>query len=244
MKAIFKREFNAYFKTPLGYIFIGLFIAFASIMFFNFNINANTSIMTNYFTMICYVFIVAVPLLTMKMFSEERKLKTDQLLLTAPVKVKDIVLGKFLSGLALLAIPVVFTLVFMIVLAKYGHPPVVQSMVGYFGILLYGAMLISMGMFISTLTNSQVIAAVFTMTLVAVLSLVGGFTLDFTTVFHGNVLILGKFLNGVISFLDINKRFYDFAKGTLNLVPIVYFLSITALFVLLTVRVIERRRWR
>lgn len=244
MKAIFKREFNAYFKTPLGYIFVGLFIAFASVMFFTFNINANTSVMTDYFTMICYVFIVAVPLLTMKMFSEERKLKTDQLLLTAPVKVKDIVLGKFLSGLALLAIPVVFTLVFMIVLSQYGNPPIIQSMVGYFGILLYGAMLISMGMFISTLTQSQVIAAVFTMALVGVLSFAGSFALDFTTVFHGKILFLGKFLNGTINFLDINKRFYDFAKGTLNLVPMVYFLSITALFNLLTVRVIERRRWR
>ncbi len=244
MKAIFKRELSAYFKTPLGYIFVGLFFAFCALMFFNFNMNKNTSIMTNYFTNICYVFIVIVPLLTMKMFSEERKLKTDQLLLTAPVKVTDIVLGKFLSGLVVLGISVAATLVFLIVLAIYGNPPVIQSLVGYFGIMLYGAMLIAIGMFVSTLTQNQVISAVITMAIVAVLSLFSAINFDFTTALGGKIVFLGRFLNGAVNFIDINARFNDFAQGILNVVPIVYYLSITALFVLLTVRVIERRRWR
>ncbi|MBQ3181709.1 MAG: ABC transporter permease subunit [Clostridia bacterium] len=244
MKAIFNREFNAYFKTPLGYIFVGLFFAFCALMFFNFNMNSNTSIMTNYFTNICYVFIVIVPLLTMKMFSEERKLKTDQLLLTAPVKVTDIVLGKFLSGLLVLGISVALTLIFLIVLAIYGNPPVIQSLVGYFGIILYGAMLIAIGMFVSTLTQNQVISAVITMAIVGVLSLFSAINFDFTTALGGKLVFLGRFLNGAVNFIDINARFYDFAQGILNVVPIVYYVSITALFVLLTVRVIERRRWR
>ncbi len=244
MKAIFKREFNAYFKTPLGYVFVGLFFAFASLVFFTFNMNANTSIMTNYFVNICYIFIIIVPLLTMKMFSEERKLKTDQLLLTAPVKVKDIVLGKFLSGLCVLGISVGATLVFLLVLARYGNPPEIQSLVGYFGIMLYGMMLISIGMFVSTLTQNQVISAVATMAIVGVLSFAGTLKLDFATALGGKLLFLGKILNGLINFIDINARFYDFAQGILNIVPIVYYVSITALFVLLTVRVIERRRWR
>lgn len=244
MKAIFKREFNAYFKTPLGYLFIGLFFCFASVVFFMYNINAKTAIMTDYFTYICYIFVVAVPLLTMKMFSEERKLKTDQLLLTAPVKVSDIVFGKFLSGLAVLGISVAATLFFLFVLGMYGNPPVVQSLVGYFGVLLYGTMLISMGMFISTLTQNQVISAVSTLALVGVLTFIGMTNFDFTDAINGKLLFLGKLLNGAVGFLDISARFHDFAKGTLNLVPVVYFASITALFILLTVRVIERRRWR
>lgn len=244
MKAIFKRELNAYFKTPLGYIFAGLFFAFCALMFFTFNLNANTSIMTKYFTNICYVFIVIVPLLTMKMFSEERKLKTDQLLLTAPVKVTDIVLGKFLSGLAVLGISVALTLVFLVVLGIYGNPPVIQSLVGYFGIMLYGAMLIAIGMFVSTLTQNQVISAVITMAIVGVLTLVGAVNFDFTTALGGKLVIFGKILNGAVNFIDISARFNDFAQGILNVVPIVYYLTMTALFVLLTVRVIERRRWR
>lgn len=244
MKAIFKRELNAYFKTPLGYIFAGLFFAFCALMFFTFNLNANTSLMTKYFTNICYVFIVIVPLLTMKMFSEERKLKTDQLLLTAPVKVTDIVLGKFLSGLAVLGISVALTLVFLVVLGIYGNPPVIQSLVGYFGIMLYGAMLIAIGMFVSTLTQNQVISAVITMAIVGVLTLVGAVNFDFTTALGGKLVIFGKILNGAVNFIDISARFNDFAQGILNVVPIVYYLTMTALFVLLTVRVIERRRWR
>lgn len=244
MKAIFKRELNAYFKTPLGYIFAGLFFAFCALMFFTFNLNANTSIMTKYFTNICYVFIVIVPLLTMKMFSEERKLKTDQLLLCAPVKVTDIVLGKFLSGLTVLGISVALTLVFLVVLGLYGNPPIIQSLVGYFGIMLYGAMLIAIGMFVSTLTQNQVISAVITMAIVGVLTLVGAVNFDFTTALGGKLVILGKFLNGAVDFIDIGARFNDFAQGILNVVPIVYYLTMTALFFLLTVRVIERRRWR
>ena len=244
MKAIFKREFNAYFKSPLGYIFIGLFVSFASLMFLSNTVTFGTSDMTNYFGYVCYIFIVAVPLLTMKMFSEERKLKTDQLWLTAPVKISQVVLGKFLSALAVLGITVGITLVFLVFLSFYGNPAVVQSLVGYIGIILYGAMLISIGMLISALTQNQVISAVLTLAIVGLLTFVGSMGFDFTGLFDGAFAFLGTALNGLVEFLNINGRFVDFAKGILNVVPIVYFASITALFVLLTVRVIERRRWR
>lgn len=244
MKAIFKREINAYFKSPVGYVFVGLYLAFSALMFMMNNVLFGTSYMTGYFSYMCYIFIVIVPVLTMKMFSEERKLKTDQLLLTAPVKVFDIVLGKFLSAFLVLAISVGITLLYFVFLKFYGNPAVIQSLIGYLGILLYGAMLISIGMFISTLTQNQIISAISTLAILGVLSFIEGFTLDFTGFFNGNLLFIGKFLNGAVDFLAINVRFYDFAKGILNFVPLVYFLSITALFILLTARVIERRRWR
>ncbi len=244
MKAIFKREFEAYFKSPLGYIFLALFLAFSALVFFATNVNYGTTIMTQYFMSICYIFVVAVPLLTMKLFSEERKLKTDQLLLTAPVKVTEIVMGKFLSAMAVLGIAIGITLLYLVFMALYGNPAVVQSLVGYLGVLLYGAMLTAMGMFISTLTQSQVVAAIATLALVGFLSFAGGLRIDFTTLFTGAFSFLGTFLNGALAFIDINARISDFAAGTLNIVPLVYFLSITALFILLTVRVIEKRRWR
>lgn len=244
MKAIFKRELESYFKSPLGYLFLGLFLAFSSLVFLSSNVVMGTAIMTNYFQSVCYIFVVAVPLLTMKMFSEERKLKTDQLLLTAPVKVTEIVLGKFLSGLAVLGIGVAITLLYLLFVNIYGSPVVAQSLVGYVGIMLYGGMLIAMGMFISALTQSQVIAAVSTLALVGVLSFIGMLSVDFSSLFNGAFAFVGKFLNGAQNFLDINARFADFAAGTLNIVPLFYFVSITALFILLTVSVIERRRWR
>ncbi len=244
MKAIFKRELESYFKSPLGYLFLGLFLAFSSLVFMTTCVLNQTAIMSNYFGTVCYIFVVAIPLLTMKMFSEERKLKTDQLLLTAPIKVSEIVLGKFLSGLAVLGIGVAVTILYLFFVKIYGNPLIAQSLVGYIGIMLYGGMLIAMGMFISALTQSQVIAAVSTLALVGVLSFIGSFSIDFSSLFNGTFSFIGTFLNGAQKFLDINARFKDFAAGTLNIVPLFYYISITALFILLTVRVIERRRWR
>lgn len=244
MKAIFKRELSSYFKSPLGYVFLGLFISYSALMFMFSTVPYQTSNMGNYFISVCYIFIIAVPLLTMKMFSEERKQKTDQLWLTAPVKVSSVVMGKFLSGLSVLAIGVAATLVFLVFLALYGNPAVLQSLVGYVGMLLYGAMLIAMGMFISSLTQNQIISAVITLAAVGVFSIVPTMGIDFSGLFDGAFSFIGVALNGLLEFMDINARFYDFAKGTLNIVPLVYFVSITALFVFLTVCVIERRRWR
>lgn len=244
MKAIFKREFASYFKSPIGYIFIGLFLAFSSLIFMTTNISYGTTSMTNYFVTNCYIFIVAVPLLAMKMFSEERKLKTDQLLLTAPVKVTEIVLGKFLSGLAVLGIAVLATVIYLPFMKIYGNPAIAEAIVGYIGIFLYGAMLISIGMFISSLTQSQVISAIATLAVVALLMMAGSINVDFTLLFNRAFGFLGTFLNGALEFLNVSERFYDFASGTLNIVPLVYFLSFTALFILLTVNKIEKRRWR
>lgn len=244
MKAIFKREFASYFKSPLGYIFLGLFWAFSAYVFMSTNAAYRTTIMAGYFTTIVFIFIVAIPLLTMKMFSEERKQKTDQLLLTSPVSVAEIVFGKFLSGLSVLAIGVLGTLFYLIFMKLYGNPAVAESIVGYVGVLLYGAMLISMGMYISSRTQNQVISAIATLALVGILYLSGSFAFDFSSLFNGAFSFIGKFLNGVVSFININARFADFASGTLNIVPLIYFLSITALFILLTIRAIEKRRWR
>lgn len=244
MKAIFKREFASYFKSPIGYIFIGLFFAFSSLIFMTTNILYGTTSMTNYFVTNCYIFIVAVPLLTMKMFSEEKKLKTDQLLLTAPVKVTEIALGKFLSALAILGIAVLSTVIYLPFMKIYGNPAILESVIGYIGIFLFGAMLVSIGMFISNLTQSQVISAIATLAVVAVLMMAGSINLDFTLLFNGVFGFLGAFLNGALEFLNVTERFYDFASGTLNVVPLVYFVSFTALFILLTVNTIEKRRWR
>lgn len=244
MKAIFKRELSSYFKSPLGYIFLGLFVAYSSLMFLFSTVPYQTSDMRNYFISVCYIFILAVPLITMKMFSEERKQKTDQLWLTAPVEVSSVVMGKFLSAFSVLAIGVLGTLIFLVFLAFYGNPATVQSLVGYIGILLYGAMLISMGMFISSLTQNQIISAVITLAVIGIFSIVPTMGIDFSGLFDGAFSFVGVALNGILSFIDINARFYDFAKGTLNIVPLVYFISITALFIFLTVCVIERRRWR
>ncbi|MBE7022272.1 MAG: ABC transporter [Ruminococcaceae bacterium] len=244
MTAIYKRELRSYFKNPVGYIFLSAFIFFASLMFVFINLNSQQTSLSGFFSNVSLIFVFVIPVLTMRLFSEERKSKTDQLLLTAPVRVTDIVFGKFLAAATVLLIGVVATMLFIPIMERYGTPDVTESLVGYFGLLLMGLLFVSLGMFMSSITESQVIAAVSTLVIIFFLWFIGGLSLQFSEMLTGWLSWLGKFLDWLLDFISINNRFYDFTLGTLNLVPVFYFVSLTGLFVFLTIRVIERRRWK
>lgn len=244
MQAIFKREFRAYFKSPIGYIFLGAFIFYASLMFVMINLNAQSTALTGFFSNISLIFVFIIPIITMRLFSEERKSKTDQLLLTAPVKVSGIVLGKFFAAAAVLLISVVATMFFILIMKMYGSPAVGEAVVGYFGLFLIGLLFISIGMFMSSLTESQVVSAVSTLAILFFLWFLANLNMNFSSILQGGWAWLGKVLDWLLDFLSINKRYYDFSIGTLNFVPIFYFVSLTALFNLLTIRMVEKRRWR
>jgi len=200
--------------------------------------------MTNYFSNVSLMFVFVIPILTMRLFSEERKNKTDQLLLTAPIKVTDIVLGKFLAAGTVLLIGTVITTLFLPIMNFYGSPDIAESLIGYLGIFLLGLLFVSLGMFLSSITESQVIAAISTLVVIFFLWFVGNMNLQFSTILTGIFSWLGAFLDWFMNFISINNRLYDFTLGTLNIVPLFYFISLTALFVFLTVSVIERRRWK
>lgn len=244
MKAIYKRELKAYFKTPLGYIFLAAFFLFSSLMFALTNLMMQQTAMSGYFSNISLIFVFVIPILTMRLFSEERKSKTDQLLLTAPVRVMDIVLGKFFAAATLLLIGVAASCLFVPVMELYGTPAIAESLIGYLGLLLMGLFFVSLGMFMSTITESQVIAAVSTLAVIFLIWLLGSVSLQFTEILTGAWAWLGKALDWLLDFISINNRLYDFTLGTLNLVPVFYFVSLTGLFIFLTIQVIERRRWK
>jgi len=244
MTAIYKRELRSYFKNPVGYIFLSAFIFFSALMFSFINLSAQQTSLSGFFSNVSMIFVFVIPVLTMRLFSEERKSKTDQLLLTAPVKVTDIVFGKFLAAATVLLIGVAATTLFIPIMELYGTPAITESLVGYFGLLLMGLFFVSLGMFMSSITESQVIAAVTTLVIIFFVWFVGGLNLKFSEMFPVWLTWLGKFLEWLSSFISVNKRFYDFTLGTLNLVPVFYFLSLTGLFIFLTIRVIERRRWK
>ncbi len=244
MKAIYKRELRAYFKTPIGYIFLAAFIFFASLMFVFMNLNQQSTTMTGYFSNVSLVFIFIIPVLTMRLFSEERKSKTDQLLLTAPVRVYEIVLGKFLAALSVLFVAVFASLFFIPVMKLYGTPQVAESLIGYLGLFLMGMLFVSLGMFLSSVTESQVIAAVSTLAILFALWFLGNINIVFSEILTGGLSFLGKGLDWIINFISIKNRFFDFTLGTLSFVPIFYFVSLTALFVILTVQSVEKRRWK
>lgn len=248
MQAIYKRELRAYFKSPLGYIFLFAYFFVASAMFVAINLFlTQRTTMTAFFSYVSLVFIFTIPVLTMRLFAEERKSKTDQLLLTSPVRIIDIVLGKFLAASTVLLIGVAASTVYIPVMELYGTPAVAECLIGYLGLFLMGLFFVAFGMFMSSLTESPVIAAISTSVVILflwLLGLMGLADLQLVRVMPLSLTWLGAALDWLLNFVSITSRLTDFTIGTLNVVPVFYFVSLTALFLFLTVRIIERRRWK
>lgn len=233
MKAIFSKEFKSYFLSPIGYIFTAVFMILATMFFLNGSLMYRIADISVIFSNINIVYLFLVSILTMRSFSEERNKKTDQLLLTAPCSIGEIVIGKYLAAMATLGVTVVISFVFPIVLCMFGNPPISEIIGSYVGFVLLWGAFIAIGIFISSLTESQMISAVFTF---GVLLLV--YFMD--DIASG---VSNKALASVLSWFSLMNRYYEFQRGILNVVSIVYYLSFIGVFLFLTVQGIERRRW-
>ena len=233
MTAIFKKEFKTYFLSPVGYIFVGVFMALAG-MFFSSGIlmsqQADISLM---FSDINVVYLFLASLLTMRLLSEEKNKKTDQLLLSAPVSITEIVLGKYLAAMAVFGVTMLLSLIFPAIMFMYGEPALSEVIGSYIGFILLWGAFISIGVFISALTESQVIAAVFTFA--------GLLLIYFISWFESSVknVIAQK----IIGWFSLLSRYSEFQSGILNVENIIYYLSFIFVFLFLTVRVIDKRRY-
>ena len=159
MFAIFKREIRAYFLTPIGYLFMGLFLLFTGIFYFFNNLLQGRSQYAGFLGSVLIICLFALPILTMRLFSEEKKQKTDQLLLTSPVSITGIVCGKFLAALAVYCATLAFTALYAVVIAVYGDLQTWETLGSYVGFIFLGACYISVGLFVSALTENQFTAA-------------------------------------------------------------------------------------
>ena len=161
MLAIFKREMRSYFTSPVGYMFCAIFFAVSGFLFMLNTVQAGEeSNYAGYFSIILFLFIVIIPLLTMKLVSEETKMKTDQLLMTAPITLADIVFGKFLAALTMFGGSfIISSAIYYIPLAMYGNPNLALYIGCVIGVFLVGSAFISIGIFISSLTENQFISA-------------------------------------------------------------------------------------
>ncbi len=162
MIAIFKKELKAYFSTPAGYIFMGFFLLMTGFFFVEINLLPGNPDYNNLLGNNSFLFMLVVPILTMRLISEESKQKTDQLLLTSPLKIIEIVCGKYLAALAIFLITLLVTCIYPFMLGFGGFVAVVQTIGGYLGSFLLGACFIAIGLFISALTENQIVAAVVT----------------------------------------------------------------------------------
>ncbi len=232
MKAIFKRELRAYFTSMLGYIFLTMFLVLTGVLFYLNNVYFGVTSVKNFFDLLTTWAIFIIPLLTMRLYAEDRKLKTDQLLLTAPVSVRSVVLGKFFAAFTVLMAAVVITLIYIVVISFFGTVNWAETISCYVGFILLCTVVLAIGGFMSSLTDSQIVAAVSTYAVLIV------------TVFLGNIASAASgVLKTALLWISPTERFLDFAMGILDPSALVYYLSLTVLFLFLTVNVTERRRF-
>ncbi len=235
MLAIYKREMLSYFTSPIGYVFIAVFLAVNSLLFSLFTLLAGEgSSVGSYFSFIMFIFIILVPMLTMKMFSEERKTRTEQLLLTSPISLMGMVFGKFLAAFSMFAGTYIFgNLINFSLLYKYGTPNTATLISNSVGILLIGAAFIAIGLFVSALTENQIVAAIGTMGILLFMLLVNFF----------NSFIESYAIRSILSWISVFSRFSNFTYGILDTAALIYYFSICFIFIFLTVRIYEKRRW-
>ena len=258
MFAIFKRDFVSYFTTPIGYVFMAIFLAVNGGLFSLMTLQSGAeATVSGYFSMVIIILAIVIPVLTMKSFAEEKKQKTEQLLMTAPVSIGKVVMGKFLSVYSIFSGTFILGTVFNFTVyhefADSLYLWVVEdakregaitrwdvfshfalSIIGpTIAVLLIGAAFAAIGIFISSLTENQLIALIGT---IAIL-------LGFMFIASFNALIPFAPVREVLEWLSVYSRYGNFMYGVFDFAAIVYYISICFVFLFLTVRVYEKRRW-
>lgn len=224
MWAVFKKELKTYFLSPIGYISIGIFMVMYSIFFYITTIAYGSVDMGNlYYATARYGLLLMIPLLTMRMFSEERKNGTEQLLLTSPRSVTSIVLGKFLAAVAVILITLLFSIIYSVIVSFFGNVNIPTLIATIIGFLLVAMAAISIGMLASSITENQIISAIIT---VAIL-VAPWFLVEMSSIF---------------SSIDLMDKFMKFPYGLISISDVVSLLSITVMCTLITIILIKRRK--
>ena len=233
MLAIYKKEMRTYFTTPVGYVFIAVFLAVSGFVFAFSTFQMQTSDVSGYFQLMIFGYIVIIPLLTMRSFAEERRTRTEQLLMTSPVTIPAMVFAKFLAAFTMFAGTVLLSCLYYLPLFNYGEPNVGRAVGCLIAMLLLGMCFIAVGIFVSTLTESTVTASIGTMAILLVFVVAAIF----------NNLINSYVIRSVLSWISVYSRYVNFTYGIFDIAAVVYYISITAVFLFLAIRVYERRRY-
>ena len=233
MTAIIKRELSSYFNSAIGYIVLAVFTFFSGLFFYMYCLLSNTTSMSYVFLSMLMIVMLVIPIITMRSFSEERKQKTDQALLTAPISLTEMVLGKFIGAFLLYCICNAVYVIYILIIACYASPDWAVFLTTMLGMLLMGGALIAVDLFISALTESQVIAAVISIGVGLLIYMLDSLS----------NLISAEWFVALLHNLSFDAHFTNFINGIINLTSVVFFLSVIAVFLFLCVRVFEKRRW-
>ncbi len=234
MLSIWKRELQGYFYTPVGYVFMGVFLTLSSVIFFLTIMQSRSSDLLSFIGTMSYLWMLLCPVLTMRLLAEEKQKRTDQLLLTSPVSLPGIVLGKYLAAVTVMGLTVLLTGLFVLIVAIYGQVYPGELLVGYLGFVLQGCAFIALDLFISGCTSNQVTAVV--------AAFGANFVLWMLDLIQSAIRI--DWVNGVLSFFSLYERTEPFLMGQFSFASVGYDVSFAAAFILLTIHAMDARRYR
>ena len=249
---IFKKELRLYFTSPVAYVVITIFLLIAGYFFYNIfafftlasmqsamnpamarDLNVTDSVMRPLFSNVSVILLLLLPLLTMRLFAEERRSGTIELLLTFPVRDGAVLIGKYLAAFALYAVMLGLTVLYPGIVAYFARLETGPVFTGYLGLLLMGAAFIAVGIFTSSLTENQIVAAITTFGTLLIFWILG-WSADYA----------GGAVGRVLQHLSILEHNESFAKGVLDTKDIIYYLNFTILALFLALRSLEARRWK
>jgi ABC-2 type transport system permease protein len=233
MQAIIKRELSAYFTSPIGYVYLAVVWFFSGFFFFTGSLMSDRSSLSSVFSGLLTIVTILTPLLTMRLMTEDKRHRTDQALLTAPISLAAIVAGKFLAAAIIFTMGISITLVYAVTLSFMARMSWAMIWGNYIALLLLGFSFLSIGQFISSLTENQAIAAIGGFT-----AMMGVFVLDVLPQIIGNQRIAAA-----VRALSFINRYEPISSGIMALSSLFYFISVCGIFLFLTARVLEKRRW-
>lgn len=235
MKAIYKKELKSYFTSVIGCLFIAITLLIEGGFFVMYNLSYGTPYIIYVISNGMLILVFTIPILTMKILADEKKQKTDQLILTAPVSVGKIVIGKYMALSTIYIIPMLITCIYPLILTTFGDVPLKMSYTEILGMTLYGLVFIAIGMFISSITESQVIAAI-----VSIVVLFIGYMMSNVT---NMVSAEGNIITQMLNCFDLFSPAQEFLNGMIDFTSVVYYVSIIVLFLFLTMQSIQKRKW-
>lgn len=250
---IASRDIRAVFVSPIAYVVITGYLLLSGWFFFSmlgqFNhivaqsglmpgmdtswLNLNDAVIGPLLHNMSVVLLIVIPMVTMRSFAEERSTGTYELLFTSPVRVIDMVLGKFLAGVVLVTLMLALTLLFPAVVMIYGNPEIPLIWSGYLGLYLMATSFVAIGNFTSALTSNQIIAAISSMVILLLLFIVSW-----------PAETAGETLKAVLSYMAVTEHLANFVEGVIDTADIAYFLSLEFVFLFLTHRAVESARWK
>jgi ABC-2 type transport system permease protein len=233
--SIFRKEFRGQFSSPAGFVFLIAFLVLSSWLFFRIFFIVGQATLRPFFSFMPWLFLFFVPAAAMRAWAEERKLGTDEILLTLPIRDWEAVLGKFLAGLGFLALAIALTFPLAITVGLLGSPDPGPMIGGYLGLLLMGAAYLAIALFASSLTENQIVAFIVGITLSFVLFIIG----------EDIVLIaVPQWAAPVLRYLGLGQHFASITRGVIDSRDIIYYLSVIGFFLYLNVKSVESRKWR